>query len=229
MYDNKTFLAVIPARGGSKRLPRKNVLELKGKPLINWSIEAALNSKYIDKVIVSSDDQEILATAQNAGAEVLPRPAELAGDTSTIADTINYVLEHTPSYDYIVLLQPTSPLRNEHHIDNAIELLINRNADGIVSVCENEHSPLWSNTIPPDDSLNNFLRPEVINKQSQELETYYRLNGALYIFSLPRFIADQRIIFQDNIYAYKMDGKFSIDIDTELDFLFAGVLLDLAI
>ena len=181
MYQNKTFLAIIPARGGSKRLPKKNILNLKGKPLVEWSIEAGLNSKYIDKVIVTSDDAEILDIVKGTGAEAINRPIELASDTSTTFDAIKHVIDSVEIYNYIVLLQPTSPLRTEKHIDEAIELLVNKNADSIVSVCETDHSPLWSNTLPSDCSMSNFIKDDIRNKRGQDLEVYYRLNGAIYI------------------------------------------------
>ena len=178
---NKTFLVIIPARGGSKRLPRKNLLDLCGKPLIAWSIEAALKSKYISKVIVSSDDEEILNIAKEYKADFIKRPDELASDTATTFDALKHTLENVEKYDYVVLLQPTSPLRTEKHIDEAIELLKEKNADAIISVCEMEHSPLWSNTLDEDLNMSNFLRDEVLNKRSQDLPKYYRLNGAIYI------------------------------------------------
>ena len=178
---NKTFLAIIPARGGSKRLPRKNILDLCGKPLISWSIEAALKSKYISKVVVSSDDEEILNISSNFGADIIKRPYELANDTATTFDTVKHTIDNFENYDYIVLLQPTSPLRNENQIDEAIELLEEKQADAIVSVCEMDHSPLWSNILPEDGNMRGFLREEILNKRSQDLEKYYRLNGAIYI------------------------------------------------
>ena len=158
---NKTFLAIIPARGGSKRLPRKNILDLCGKPLISWSIEAALKSKYISKVVVSSDDEEILNISSNFGADIIKRPYELANDTATTFDTVKHTIDNFENYDYIVLLQPTSPLRNENQIDEAIELLEEKQADAIVSVCEMDHSPLWSNTLPKDGNMRGFLREEI--------------------------------------------------------------------
>lgn len=225
MYQNKTFLAIIPARGGSKRLPRKNVLDLCGKPLIAWSIEAGLNSKYIDKVVVTSDDDEILEISEKFGAETIKRPDELASDTATTFDAIKHTIENLEKFDCIVLLQPTSPLRNERHINEAIELLENKNADAVVSVCEMDHSPLWSNTLPEDNGMNNFLRDEVLNKRSQDLEIYYRLNGAIYICDRARLLQEESFFIKDNIFAYKMDRKSSVDIDEEIDFKFANSLL----
>ena len=227
MYTNKTFLAIIPARGGSKRLPRKNILDLCGKPLIAYTIEAALKSKYIDKVIVSSDDDEILNISLNFGAETIKRPVELASDTATTFDAIKHTIDNFEKYDYIVLLQPTSPLRNEKHIDEAIELLEEKQADAIVSVCEMDHSPLWSNTLPKDGNMNNFLRDEVLNKRSQDLEKYYRVNGAVYICKTDKLLENKSFFLKDNIFAYIMDRKSSIDIDEEIDFLFAQRVIEL--
>ena len=224
---NKTFLAIIPARGGSKRLPRKNILDLCGKPLISWSIEAALKSKYISKVVVSSDDEEILNISSNFGADIIKRPYELANDTATTFDAIKHTINNLEKYDYIVLLQPTSPLRNEKHIDEAIELLEEKQADGIVSVCEMDHSPLWSNTLPEDGNMRGFLREEILNKRSQDLEKYYRLNGAVYICKTDKLLENKSFFLKDNIFAYIMDRKSSIDIDEEIDFLFAKRVIEL--
>ena len=223
---NKTFLAIIPARGGSKRLPRKNILDLCGKPLISWSIEAALKSKYISKVVVSSDDEEILNISSNFGADIIKRPYELANDTATTFDAIKHTINNLEKYDYIVLLQPTSPLRNEKHIDEAIELLEEKQADGIVSVCEMDHSPLWSNTLPEDGNMRGFLREEILNKRSQDLEKYYRLNGAVYICKTDKLLENKSFFLKDNIFAYIMDKKNSIDIDEEIDFEIAKVLIN---
>ncbi len=221
MHNGKTFLAIIPARGGSKRLPRKNILELAGKPLIAWSIEAGLQSKHIDKVIVSSDDDEILSIAKDFGSETIKRPDALASDTATSFDAIKHTIDNSKKYDYIILLQPTSPLRDEKHIDEAIELLETKQADALVSVCEMDHSLLWSNTLPADGSMNDFLRDEVKSKRSQDLETYYRLNGAIYIAKTDRLLKEESFFLKDNIFAYRMDRKSSVDIDEEIDFRIA--------
>ncbi len=226
MLSRKTFLAIIPARGGSKRLPRKNVLDLNGKPLIAYSIEAGLNSKYIDKVIVSSDDDEIIKIAKKYKADTVKRPDELANDTATTFDAIKHTIDNSDRYDYIILLQATSPLRDKKHIDETIELLESKNADAVVSVCEMDHSPLWSNTLDKSLSMNNFLKDEVLNKRSQDLETYFRLNGAIYICNTDKLLEEKTFFLKDNIFAYKMDRKSSIDIDEEIDFKMAELYLD---
>jgi CMP-N,N'-diacetyllegionaminic acid synthase len=218
---NKTFLAIIPARGGSKRLPRKNLLDLCGKPLIAWSIEAALKSKYISKVIVSSDDEEILNIAKEYKADFIKRPDELASDTATTFDALKHTLENVEKYDYVVLLQPTSPLRTEKHIDESIEFLKEKNADAIISVCEMEHSPLWSNTLNEDLNMSNFLRDEVLNKRSQDLPKYYRLNGAIYICKTEKLLENKGFFIKENIFSYIMKKEDSVDIDEEIDFIIA--------
>lgn len=218
MYGHKTFLAIIPARGGSKRLPRKNILELAGKPLIAWSIEAGLKSKYIDKVIVTSDDDGILDISKKYGADTIQRPYLLASDIATMFDTVQHTINNVKKYEYIILLQPTSPLRNEKHIDEAIDQLIFKNADAVVSICEMDHSPLWSNILQEDDSMAEFFRDEILNKRSQDLKKYYRLNGAIYICKTERLMEEKSFFLKDNIFAYRMDKKSSIDIDEEIDF-----------
>jgi len=227
MLNNKTFLAIIPARGGSKRLPRKNVLDLAGKPLIAWTIEAAINSSYIDKVVVTSDDSEILQLASNCGADVIERPAELGSDTATTFDAIKHAIENTSGYfDYVVALQPTSPLRNSKNVDEAIELLFEKQANAIISICEAEHSPLWSNTLPENGSLENFILDKIKNTRSQDLPKYYRLNGAIYICEIVSFLKEQSFFVSENIYSYVMGQESSIDIDSAIDFHHAAFLLD---
>jgi len=226
MYRGKTFLAIIPARGGSKRLPRKNVLALNGEPLIAYSIEAGLNSKYIDKVIVTSDDDEILNISKKLGVNTIRRPAELASDTAATFDAIKHIIENTNTYDYIVLLQPTSPLRNENHIDEAIELLEAKGGDSVISVCEMDHSPLWSNTLDDSFSMSGFLKDEVLNKRSQDLEKYYRLNGAIYICKTDKLLEEKSFFLKKNIFAYVMSRKSSVDIDEKIDFEIAKILMD---
>ena len=226
MIGGKSILAVIPARGGSKRLPNKNILDLAEKPLIAWSIEAGLHSKYIDTVVVSSDSDEILDISKNIGTDIIKRPDELASDTATSFDAIKHTIENTiETFDYVILLQPTSPLRNNSHIDEAFELLIKTNAAAIISVVEMDHSPLWSNTLPKDMSMVNFLKNEVLYKRSQDLVKYYRLNGAIYICKSEKLLDEKSFFLKENIYAYKMDRESSIDIDDGFDFSIAEFLI----
>lgn len=212
-------MAFIPARGGSKRLPRKNVLPLAGQPLINWSIEAGIKSQYIDRVFVSTDDKEIADVACQLDVE-LPelRPAELASDTAKTEDVLLYSLEKfAPDIDIVVLLQPTSPLRTAEHIDEALEQFIQQKAFSVVSVTPCEHPPLWSNTLPKNNSMGDFIRHEALSR-SQDISQYYRLNGAIYIFDVKKLREYKEIRYTSETYAYKMSNEVSFDIDNKLDF-----------
>jgi len=226
-----TFLAIIPARGGSKRLPNKNVLGLVGKPLIAWSIEAARNTNNISEVVVSTDSLDIKKIAEEYGANVpFIRPENLSDDTSNSFDVVKHCIEfyqtnYNQTFDYTILLQPTSPLRTNFDIENAIKLLIEKNADAVISVCEVEHSPLWTNTIDNTRSLDNFLRDEIKSKRSQDLPTYYRINGALYICKTSELLKQKTFFLTKNSFAYIMPKEKSVDIDTLLDFKMAEFLL----
>lgn len=230
MFKGKRYLAIIPARGGSKRLPGKNILKLVDKPLIAWTIDAAINSKYIDDVIVTTDDTEVARIAKIYGASVpFMRPVELATDEAKTIDVVIHAIQFLKStnkeYDYIVLLQPTSPLRNEYHIDEAIEHIVEKKVDSIISVCETEHSPLWSNVIPENGDMSHFLNDEIKNTRGQDLPIYYRLNGAVYITDCNRLLKEHTFFLSNNICSFVMKTESSIDIDNQLDFYFADYLL----
>jgi CMP-N,N'-diacetyllegionaminic acid synthase len=225
MKNNYTFLAIIPARGGSKRLPKKNILNLCGKPLITWSIEAAKKSEYIDEIIVTSDDLEVLEISSGHKVKTIKRPLKLSGDTSTTYEAVEHTIQELDHYDFIVLLQPTSPLRTEKHIDDAITLLINKSADAIVSVTEADHSPLWSNVLPKDGSMKNFIPENIKNIRSQDLDTYFRINGAIYICNTNFLLKNKSFLLTDNIYSFIMGRESSVDIDDDFDFNLAKLLM----
>lgn len=222
MINGKRVLALIPARGGSKRLPRKNVLLLNGRPLIGWTILAAQESQYIDDLLVSTDNIEIADVASEYGAQVPEfRPKHLASDNASTASVLIYTLEKLAvNADILVLLQPTSPLRSAKHVDEAIELFIRKQAHSVVSVTHCEHSPLWANTLPEDFSMGEFLQPQALNR-SQDLGEYYRLNGALYVFDVKELKRQGEICYSERTFAYIMENRYSCDIDTEWDFEFA--------
>ena len=231
--DKRTFLGVITARGGSKRLPKKNILDLAGKPLIGWTIEAALKSRYIDELIVSTEDVEIAEISKNYGANVpFMRPKELSTDNVHPAEVVihavkYFINEQKKDFEYVVFLQPTSPLRNEHDIDKAIDFLYSKKADAVVSVCEAGHSPLWYNTLPGNLSMKTFLRDDLKGKMSQDLPTYYRVNGAIYISKIERLLEEKSFFLRDNIFAFLMDVKKSVDIDSLVDFKLAEILMQI--
>jgi len=227
MIDGKSVLAIIPARGGSKRLPRKNLMALAGKPLIAWTIEAALKSSLIDYVLVSTDDDEIADVSNEYGAMVpFLRPASLASDSATSNDVILHALDALDEeFDIALLLQPTSPLRGHYHIDEALERLVLKAAEGIVSVTPCEHSPLWANTLPADECMNGFLAAKS-NRRSQELAQYYRLNGAIYCFKVESIRRNEGVFFGTKVFSYVLPNECSIDIDSQFDFDFATFVIE---
>ena len=231
MYKGKNILGLIPARSGSKGLPRKNIKPLLGKPLIARTIEQALVSKYLNRVVVSTDDKEIAEISIKYGAEVpFVRPKELAEDDAKGIDVVLHAIDwfkeddKQKKYDLIMLLQPTSPLRTTEDIDKAIELLFLKKAKAIVSVCEVDHHPLWANTLPKDGCMKDFIRQEIMNKNRQELPKFYRLNGAIYL-AYCNYIKEQESFFGEKTFAYIMPRERSIDIDDEIDFKLAQILI----
>lgn len=213
------ILSIIPARGGSKGLPGKNIKDLVGKPLIAWTIEASLNSEYITKTIVSSDDDEILEVSQKFGAEVIKRPYVLAQDTTPTEPVIEDVLaniEDIGSYEYLILLQPTSPLRNEKDIDKAIELLFHKQASGLISVVEIDNKVLKAfinNEAGYLEGISNNVYPFM---RRQDLPSVYMPNGAIYIIKTEEFIKSKKLFTEQTI-SYLMSKEKSIDIDTHAD------------
>lgn len=224
------MLAVIPARGGSKGVEGKNIKKLVDKPLLAYTIEAALRSKVFDKVIVSTDAIEIADIALEYGAEIpFMRPNDISGDKSpsdeAVVHALNYFENEGIIFENVCKLQPTSPLRTAEHIKEAYRMFLEKDADFVVSVCECEHSPLWSGTLGDTLSLDNFILNKVQKLCRQELPIYYRLNGAIYMGKSRKF-TKIRNFFGNNGYAYIMKQKESIDIDTELDFLIAEMILN---
>ena len=228
MYKKKSILGLIPARGGSKGIFRKNIKLLLGKPLIAWTIEQTKKSRYIDKVIVSTDDKEIAKISERYGAEVpFMRPKGLATDKAKCLDVvlhaIDFMEEKGEVYDILMLLQPTSPLRAGEDIDNAIKLLFNKNANAIISICEMEHHPYKANTLPPNGCMKKFIKKENLNKNRQELDVFYRENGAIYL-AYCDYIRKQRSFFGEKTFAYLMPIGRSIDIDSGIDLKLVEVL-----
>ncbi|MCL5768338.1 acylneuraminate cytidylyltransferase family protein [Acinetobacter sp. ANC5681] len=229
MIGQYRVTALIPARGGSKRLPRKNIKLLVDKPLIAWSIEVAKACKYVDRVIVSTDDEEIKRISEQYGAEIpFLRPDYLSNDHASSFDVIKHAIDFltlSKSNELIVLLQPTSPLRLVSEIDTALEFFVQKNAKGVVSISETEHSPMWSNTLPEDGCMSDFIRPEVQGKRSQDLPKFFRLNGSIYIYETLSLLEQSKIFFNENVYGFQTSLETAVDIDTGLDFLIAETIM----
>jgi CMP-N,N'-diacetyllegionaminic acid synthase len=226
---NGNNLGVIPARGGSKSIPRKNAKVIAGKPLLAWTVESALRSKTLNQVIVSTDDEEIAGIGRKWGARVpFIRPFELAQDDTPTLPVIQHAvswLESTEGYipEIVLLLQPTSPLRRTEHIDQAVELLLQTGADSVVSVCLSEQSPYWMKRLE-GDRVFPFLNKAPEYTRRQDLPRVYRLNGALYATRYDVLMRQRRILGKDTR-AIVMDAESSIDIDSQLDFKIAEMLL----
>lgn len=217
MIKDKSVLALIPARGGSKGIVRKNLREVAGKPLIAWTIEQAKQSKYIDRLILSSDDQEIISVAEEWGCEVpFVRPDHLAQDDSLTIDTIIHAIDHLPNYDLIVLLQPTSPLRNAEDIDTCIEICLEKQAKACVSVCEASKSPFWMFTLDQEQKMKPLIPFENEQTNRHNLPKAYVLNGAVYV-SYTDWVYRNKSFFGNETVSYIMPAERSIDIDSEID------------
>ncbi len=228
MIEGLRVLALLTARGGSKGVPRKNVRMVAGKPLIAWSIEVARQSRYADRVVLSSDDPEIIAVAKEWGCEVpFVRPAELARDDTPGIDVVLHALDVLPEYDVVVLLQPTSPLRIASDIDGCLEQMVATLADAVVSVCEPDKSPYWMFHVAGDGRLRPVIeRPlaRLATERRQDLPPIHVLNGAVYVARVP-WVRQHRSFLDDGTVGYIMPKSRSTDIDTEADLMLADILL----
>ena len=223
------IIFIIPARGGSKGVPQKNIRFLAGKPLIAYTIDCTLNSKYINKVVVSTDDQEIATISEKYGAEVVKRPDSLATDNSPTIDAVFHVLEslkiQNEKQTVIVLLQPTSPLRTSQDINSAIDLFFKNECDSVISVCECQHSPYWAYKID-NHYLKTILGNNYLKMRRQDLPKSYIPNGAIYI-STVAVLQESRSFNSPRTIPYIMPSIRSVDIDNELDFIVAESIINM--
>ena len=229
MYRGKRFLAIIPARGGSKGIPHKNIMDLCGKPLISYSIEAAKRSKYIDYVLVSTDDVGIKEVSMKYGANVpFLRPEKISSDEAKSIDVVLHGIEflknHGEKFDYVVLLQPTSPLRTHEDMDSAIELILEKKENSLVSLCQVDENPILMRTIE-ENNLKPILQFNGDNLRRQDLPTYYIFNGALYINTVAMLLKENAFVNEKSI-PYIMEKNKSVDIDTIIDAKLAEYILE---
>jgi CMP-N,N'-diacetyllegionaminic acid synthase len=223
-------LGIIPARGGSKAIPRKNLALLANKPLIAWTVEVANESDSLDRLVVSTDDQEIAEAGKKLGAEVpFLRPTELATDSATSMDVILHAIrwfDENESYrpDYVLLLQPTSPLRTVTDIRKSIELLLAKHGDSVVSVCETHQHPLWMKCMNEEGRLVDLNPQSRTPTRRQDLSPVFALNGAIYL-ALRAFLLSERTFISDRTYAYVMPENRSLDVDTPWELHLADLIL----
>lgn len=226
--SNVKRLAIIPVRSGSKGLPNKNILPLAGKPLMHWTIEAALASGVFSEVFVSTDSQLYAEIAEQAGVSVpILRPEHLATDQAStidvVLDVLNYFSARGKKFDEVAVLQATSPLRTAQDIQQAVSLMTEREAPSVISVAPAEHPPLWTQPLAEDLCMASFA--EAIRDQPRQvLGKFYRLNGAIYL-AKAEFLRTQKTFLTPETVAFVMEMRRSVDIDTEMDFLWAEFIL----
>ena len=225
---NNSFLAIIPARGGSKGIPGKNIKEIANKPLIAWTIEHAKKSKYIHKLIVSSDDSRIAEVAKSFGCDVpFLRPKNLSEDESHRNKYIRHVVDMFSEYEHLVILQPTSPLRDVSHIDEAIDFYLNYKSPACVSVCEQKPSPHWMFSMEDNKTLKPIISNPIFSRR-QDIENFYCLNGAIFIINTKFFMesSESDPFLTEHTIGFKMDAFSSIDIDDNFDWFIAEQILN---
>jgi len=232
MYKNKKILGLIPARGGSKGLPNKNIKLLLGKPLIAWTIEQAKRSKYLDSVIVNTDDEQIAKVSKEYGAEIpFMRPKELAQDTSKIIDAIFHALDTLEKmgkcYDYMSLLEPTSPLRNDEDIDNSIKKLIDADAsvNSLISVGKIAlENPLYAKKIAKEGNVESYGETKTASSLRQEIPDAYFPYGVMYM-SKVEAIRKYKMVYPEKILAYEIERWQNYEINDIYDFLCVETIL----
>jgi len=221
-------IALISARGGSKGLPRKNVLQLGGKPLVAWTIEAALDAKNIDLVLVSTEDEEIASTSTKFGAQIIQRPVALAQDDSTSEDVVTHALSHFQhsglSPDSIALLQPTSPFRTATHIDEAYAVFERKDANLVLSVFEPSFCLAKAYQLNQDGTISGMFSPNSPYSRRQDLPAGYIPNGAIYLINCRSYLQGT-CIPKNRVYPYLMSQDDSLDIDSKEDLLAAESII----
>lgn len=226
MIEEKSVLGVILARGGSKELPRKNVRDLAGKPLIAWTVEAGHDSEYLDRLILSSDDEEIMEVAEKYGCEVpFQRPSELAQDNTPSMDALLHALDRVESTDYVVMLQPTSPLRTADDVDATIARCNKNSGTACVTVTETDKPPQWMYTLKEKNRLEPVLDRDDAITRRQEAPSIYVPNGAVYVAGTA-WLREHETFYTDATIGHPMPPERSADVDTALDLAWCEMLLD---
>ncbi|TKB05602.1 acylneuraminate cytidylyltransferase family protein [Desulforhopalus sp. IMCC35007] len=215
----KNVTAIITARGGSKGIPRKNIVDIHGVPLIAYTILAAHNCQYIDECYVTTEDAEIKAVSKQYGAQVINRPPELAGDHSlsqeAVVDALKQIAKRKKTPEYFALLQPTSPLRNSTHLHDCIKYFFQSGCLSAISVTEAEHHP-WKMVLSDNGLLVPVIDSRTLEKPRQQLPKAFRVNGAIYIISSKLFL-EKESFFVEPVYPYEMNREDSLDIDNYED------------
>jgi CMP-N-acetylneuraminic acid synthetase len=217
-------LGVVPARGGSKGIPGKNLVEVGGRSLLEWACRSGLESDRVSRVVVSTDDEAIADAARRLGADVLPRPVELAGDDVPMLPVLAHALDASGEADAVVLLQPTSPLRTARHVDEAVQLLLDTGADSVVSVVRVPHSFVPSSLLRQEgDRLLPYAQGGAMRRQEKEL--LFARNGPAVVATRAEVIRSGLLYGADSR-AYEMSTEDSVDVDEAFDLEHAAWLLE---
>lgn len=217
MIDNKKVLGIIPARGGSKGVPRKNLRLVRGKPLIAWTIEQGHKSAYIDRLILSSEDDEIIQVARMYHCDVpFRRPVELSQDSTPGIEPVLHALGQLPGYDYVVLLQPTSPLRTVQDIDGCIEKCVRSDSPACVSTTRSQQHPFLMYYTDGDGRLRPVAAEGAAFHRRQDYPDVFLLNGAVYVAGTT-WLSENRSFMSKETVGYRMPAERSIDVDSEDD------------
>jgi CMP-N,N'-diacetyllegionaminic acid synthase len=220
-----SVLALIPARGGSKGIPRKNIKSLAGKPLIGWTIDAAKQASCVDRIVVTTDDVEIAAVARGLGAEVpFMRPAELAADETPGIAPVLHALKQLPDFEWVLVLQPTSPLRTYSDIEAIWQLCQSSVTPSAVSITEVLKHPYWMYVQDDQGKLQPFIPVRSDITRRQDLPAAYALNGALYLAKTEWLLQQGGFIGPETI-GYVMPPERSADLDTEHDWRWVEFLI----
>ena len=229
MIDGKRVVVVVTARGGSKGVPRKNLRVVAGKPLLAWTLQAARDAKTVDEVVLSSDDEEILALGRDFGVTTVQRPDELSGDVAKQEDAVLHAMDEVerrgPAGDLIVLLAPTNPLRDAALVDEVVSRHARHpRAKATLTVVECEHHPLRSNALPEDGSMAGFIPAELKWKNRQELPRYYRISGSVCVADWAYFRSEKSFLASQT-FAHVTDSRSGLDVDSEVDLHLAELQL----
>ena len=222
MFRGNKVLSIIPARKGSKSLPNKNILELNGKPLIHWTINSSLNTSFIDDTLITTDSKQILNYAKNFDVILRERPNKFAGDNTSMIEVLKNLFEEEPElikkYGFLILLQPTSPLRTEKHITKSfIEFEKNETSDSLISVVEADNLVLKNLLQRKNGFLEEIDSHGFFSMNRQLLPKLFKPNGAIYIINIKEFLSFGKLISKNTI-PFKMNSEESLDIDTLEDF-----------
>lgn len=225
------IIAVIPARAGSKRLPKKNVLLLSGRPCIAWTLDAVRESTEISHAAVSTDDPAVRKIVSNYDdVALIDRPGKLGKDDTSTVDVVLHALDVLKTrghkFSWVLLLQPTSPLRTTGHIDEAVRLARKKGVDGLVSICRTAHPREWMAPATPGESLETFFAETELQKGVSDLPTSYTVNGAIYLIRVSVFEKEKTFFPTKKIIGYEMERRYSVDIDEQYDFELAESALN---